>query len=147
MGNINKCGIAKHNDMRAELMGPDEDECLDAARDYLMRVREELTQSVKECFRSGIPEAERSSKLANLRKRWHPDKNPVLKELAGEVTKLLNDEVAKCELRRQDDAMRRKQGSSLRQSQSNSCASLARGSTAHADYVRDASFEDYAVVA
>ncbi|KAF6258082.1 hypothetical protein COO60DRAFT_1701528 [Scenedesmus sp. NREL 46B-D3] len=43
------------------------------------------------------PEAERKRRIRQLQLRWHPDKNPVLKEFATEVTKVINEAVAALE--------------------------------------------------
>eukprot|EP00879_Flechtneria_rotunda_P031689 GHRR01034642.1.p1 GENE.GHRR01034642.1~~GHRR01034642.1.p1 ORF type:complete len:260 (+),score=116.44 GHRR01034642.1:359-1138(+) len=40
------------------------------------------------------PEAECKKKIRQLQLRWHPDKNPVLREFATEVTKIINEAVA-----------------------------------------------------
>ena len=40
-----------------------------------------------------LPEAERRRKLNALRLKWHPDKHDVLKEMAEEVTKMINEAV------------------------------------------------------
>ena len=154
MGNVSQCGIAKHSSMRAQLMGPDEDECLEATRDYLIKAQEEIRQSVADCFsQAGDDAAECKRRLNQLRRRWHPDKNPVLKELAGEVTKLLNEEVAKQQLRCAAAKSNKPNatihvGNNVSRHHGSCGVSMARGTPAHADYVRrDASFEDYAVVA
>lgn len=43
------------------------------------------------------PEAERKRRIRQLQLRWHPDKNPVLREFATEVTKIINEAVAQLE--------------------------------------------------
>ena len=40
-----------------------------------------------------LPESQRSKKLNALRLKWHPDKHDVLKEMAEEVTKMINEAV------------------------------------------------------
>ena len=45
-----------------------------------------------------LPEEERKRKIRQLRLKWHPDKHEVLKEIAEEVTKVINEAVNKfCE--------------------------------------------------
>jgi len=39
---------------------------------------------------------ERKKKLRDLRMRWHPDKNPMLRELADEISKIINSEIERC---------------------------------------------------
>ena len=39
----------------------------------------------------------RKQKLRELQKKWHPDKHEVLKEVAEEVTKMINEAVDKLE--------------------------------------------------
>lgn len=46
----------------------------------------------------GLPEAERKSRIRALQLRWHPDKHSgLLQELAGEVTKMINEAVTDLE--------------------------------------------------
>ena len=42
---------------------------------------------------AALPEAERKKKIRSLRLKWHPDKHDLLKEMASEVTKMINEEV------------------------------------------------------
>ncbi|KAG1679664.1 hypothetical protein FOA52_006181 [Chlamydomonas sp. UWO 241] len=56
--------------------------------------------SIKASIASAVADAavcnedERRKRIRQLQLRWHPDKNPVLAELATEVTKLINEAVA-----------------------------------------------------
>lgn len=61
----------------------------------LANIRSAIRQAVSEC--EGVDEDERAKRLRALKARWHPDRNPILKELAEEVSKELNaacDELA-----------------------------------------------------
>jgi hypothetical protein len=55
----------------------------------LTRTREAIVKAVHEAAK--LPADERAKKLRALRLKWHPDKHDVLKELAEEVTKLINE--------------------------------------------------------
>eukprot|EP00873_Tetraselmis_striata_P046491 jgi/Tetstr1/466755/TSEL_011225.t1 len=57
--------------------------------------REAIQQAVKET--AGLSAGERKKQIRQLQLRWHPDKNPVLRELAGEVSKLINEAAASLE--------------------------------------------------
>jgi len=43
-----------------------------------------------------LPAAEKKKKLRDLRMRWHPDKNPMLRGLADEISKIINTEIERC---------------------------------------------------
>ena len=57
----------------------------------LTRTKEAVMKAVGEAAK--MPVDERRKKLRQLRLKWHPDKHDVLKELAEEVTKLINQAV------------------------------------------------------
>lgn len=46
---------------------------------------------------ASMPEEERKKKIRALRLKWHPDKHDVLKEMASEVTKIINEAVERHE--------------------------------------------------
>ena len=54
----------------------------------LPRMRAAIEAAVAET--EAMEEGQRKQRLAALRLRWHPDRNPVLQELATEVSKTLN---------------------------------------------------------
>ncbi len=54
-------------------------------------VRREVEAAVLEA--TACEEGERRQRIRALQLRWHPDKNPVLRELATEVTKMINEAV------------------------------------------------------
>lgn len=58
-----------------------------------------ITASIQEAVKEvqGLPEDERKKQVKALRLRWHPDKNPILKEFATEVSKVLNAAVTAME--------------------------------------------------
>lgn len=56
-------------------------------------IRKKIEEAVAEA--NACDEAERKQKMKDLRLRWHPDKNPVLQEFATEVTKIINEAIAK----------------------------------------------------
>ena len=56
-------------------------------------IRKKIEEAVAEA--NACDEAERKQKMKDLRLRWHPDKNPVLCEFATEVTKIINEAIAK----------------------------------------------------
>ena len=43
-----------------------------------------------------LPEDERKRKLKQLKAKWHPDKHEVLKEMAEEVSKMINSFIDEC---------------------------------------------------
>eukprot|EP00877_Chromochloris_zofingiensis_P013852 jgi/Chrzof1/8720/Cz03g21250.t1 len=57
----------------------------------LASIKAAIQQAVKEAGR--CDDAEKKKRIRQLQLRWHPDKNPVLKEFATEVTKLINEAV------------------------------------------------------
>ena len=54
----------------------------------LTKTRQAIEEAVKEAAQ--LPADERRRKLKALRLKWHPDKHDVLKEVAEEVTKVIN---------------------------------------------------------
>ena len=40
---------------------------------------------------AALPQDEKNKKIKQLRLKWHPDKHEVLKEMAEEVTKIINE--------------------------------------------------------
>lgn len=54
----------------------------------LTRTKEAITKAVKDACE--LPAAERKRKLKLLKAKWHPDKHEVLKEMAEEVSKMIN---------------------------------------------------------
>lgn len=54
----------------------------------------EIKKHVEEAHQ--LPEAEKKKKLRDLRMRWHPDKNPMLRSLADEISKVINTEIERC---------------------------------------------------
>lgn len=56
----------------------------------------QIQQGVREAVQEArkLPPNENKKALREMRMRWHPDKNKMLKEFATEVTKLINDELA-----------------------------------------------------
>lgn len=54
----------------------------------LTRSKEAIVKAVHDAAK--LPSAERRKKIRALRLKWHPDKHETLKELAEEVTKLIN---------------------------------------------------------
>ena len=55
---------------------------------------EAIEKAVKEAM--ALPEEERNRKLKQLKAKWHPDKHEVLKEMAGEVSKMINACIDEC---------------------------------------------------
>ena len=60
----------------------------------MTRTRAAIETAVREA--AALPEAERRKKLNALRLKWHPDKHEVLREMATEVTKMINEAVERC---------------------------------------------------
>lgn len=58
------------------------------ARFGLTRTKEAIQKAVAEA--AALPADERRRKLKQLKAKWHPDKHEVLKEMAEEVSKLIN---------------------------------------------------------
>jgi len=58
----------------------------------LTKIKEAINSAVSDM--GSLSESERKKQIRQLQLRWHPDKNPVLKEFATEVTKLINEAVA-----------------------------------------------------
>ncbi|MEW5316917.1 MAG: hypothetical protein WDW38_008256 [Sanguina aurantia] len=56
-------------------------------------IRASIFAAVAEAF--SCSEEERKKKLRQLQLRWHPDKNPVLADLATEVSKMINEAIAR----------------------------------------------------
>jgi len=54
----------------------------------------EVKKAIEDAYQ--LPAAERKKKLKDLRMRWHPDKNPMLRSLADEITKIINAEIERC---------------------------------------------------
>jgi len=61
----------------------------------LASIKQAIEEAVAES--AALGEEERKAKIKAMRLRWHPDKNPVLKEFATEVSKVLNEAVAAME--------------------------------------------------
>lgn len=61
----------------------------------LSSTREAIQKAVKAT--AGLSAGERKKQIRQLQLRWHPDKNPVLKEFAGEVSKLINEAASELE--------------------------------------------------
>ena len=64
------------------------------------RTRAAIETAVREAAK--LPEPERRRKLGQLRLKWHPDKHEVLKEMATEVTKLINDAIERLDLEKEN---------------------------------------------
>lgn len=60
----------------------------------LSRTKEAIEKAVKEAM--ALPEDERKRKLKQLKAKWHPDKHEVLKEMAEEVSKMINSFIDEC---------------------------------------------------
>lgn len=58
----------------------------------LAKVRASVKSAVQEAM--AHHEEERKKRIRALQLRWHPDKNPVLRDIATEVTKIINETVA-----------------------------------------------------
>ena len=59
----------------------------------LGHTRDAIEKAVKEA--AALPAEERRKKIRALRLKWHPDKHEVLKEMAGEVSKMINECVSR----------------------------------------------------
>ena len=57
----------------------------------LTRTKEAIEKAVREA--AELPEDERKRKLKLLKAKWHPDKHEVLKEMAEEVSKMINSAI------------------------------------------------------
>merc|ERR1711904_760986 len=57
----------------------------------LKKVTQDVKDSIAEACK--LPAAERKKALRDMRMRWHPDKNSMLKEFAAEIFKIVNDEL------------------------------------------------------
>jgi len=57
----------------------------------MSNVKQAIEVAVKEA--ASLPAEERKKKIRALRLKWHPDKHEVLKEMANEVTKMINEAV------------------------------------------------------
>ena len=68
----------------------------------MTHTRAAIEAAVREASR--LPEPERRKKLGQLRLKWHPDKHEVLKEMATEVTKLINDAIEQLESEEKENA-------------------------------------------
>ena len=53
------------------------------------RIKEEIRRTLKEAAKLG--EKEKKAKVRSLMMKWHPDKNPVLRDMATELTKIINE--------------------------------------------------------
>ena len=60
----------------------------------LSRTKEAIEKAVKDAM--ALPEDERKRKLKQLKAKWHPDKHEVLKEMAEEVSKMINSCIDEC---------------------------------------------------
>ena len=54
----------------------------------MTKTKEAIEKAVKDA--ASLPADERRKKLKALRLKWHPDKHEVLREMAEEVTKMIN---------------------------------------------------------
>lgn len=61
----------------------------------LKAIKASIEAAVQDAMR--CDDAERKKRLRALQLRWHPDKNPVLREVATEVTKMINEAVTQLE--------------------------------------------------
>ena len=69
---------------------PHQQEAAAAAGGFdLSNVRTAIEAAVKEA--AALPQDEKNKKIKQLRLKWHPDKHEVLKEMAEEVTKIINE--------------------------------------------------------
>lgn len=68
----------------------------------LSRTKEAVKKAVAEAAK--LPLDERRKTLKKLRLKWHPDKHDVLKELAEEVSKMINEAVDEADLGGGDEA-------------------------------------------
>lgn len=59
----------------------------------MSQIKDSIEEAVKHC--ADLPLEERRSKIRALRLKWHPDKHEVLKDVAEEVTKVINEAVAR----------------------------------------------------
>lgn len=59
----------------------------------LSNTRNAIVEAVKEA--ASLPTEERNKKIRSLRAKWHPDKHDVLKDMASEVLKMINEAVDK----------------------------------------------------
>ena len=57
----------------------------------LKKIQQGVREAIAEACK--LPQAEKKKALRDLRVRWHPDKNKMLKEFATEVSKIINDEL------------------------------------------------------
>ena len=69
------------------------EDCEESGVFGFQHIRKKIEEAVAEA--NACEEAERKQKMKDLRLRWHPDKNPVLQEFATEVTKIINEAIAK----------------------------------------------------
>lgn len=60
----------------------------------LTKTKAAIEQAVRDA--SQLPEAQRRKKLNQLRLKWHPDKHEMLREIAEEVSKMLNQAIEAC---------------------------------------------------
>jgi chromosome segregation ATPase len=60
----------------------------------LSRTKEAIEKAVKDAMK--LPLDERKKKLKLLKAKWHPDKHEVLKEMAEEVSKMINSCIDEC---------------------------------------------------
>ena len=60
------------------------------------KITAEIRKTLKDA--QALGEKERKSRVRALQLRFHPDKNPVLKEMATEVTKIINTCAAEMKL-------------------------------------------------
>ena len=60
----------------------------------LTRTKEAIEKAVKDA--AALPEEARKRKLKQLQAKWHPDKHEVLKEMAEEVSKMINACIDEC---------------------------------------------------
>merc|ERR1712054_433314 len=61
----------------------------------LQRTKDAIEKAVWEAAK--LPNEERQRKLKQLRAKWHPDKHEVLKEMAEEVSKIINASIDELE--------------------------------------------------
>lgn len=75
------------------------------------KTKDSIRQAVRDAYK--LSEGERNKKIKQLQLRWHPDKNPIIKDFAEEVIKLINatsaemsDAAATQEQRQQEEAQK-----------------------------------------
>lgn len=65
----------------------------EATKNLLAEAQQEISEIIEEAYQ--LPPEDRKQKIKELRLRWHPDKNPMLKSLATDIMKIINHEIEK----------------------------------------------------